>query len=102
MSRLFASSGQGFGASASASSDCFPPLKLRAGSLARILSFLPLSFTAFIILLLPSYALAVRSPTRDQTHTLCAGRRSLNHWATREVLLSYRLSCEAGLSDGSV
>ena len=26
------------------------------------------------------------SPTRSQTHTPCIGRRSLNHWATREVL----------------
>ena len=24
-------------------------------------------------------------PTRDQTHTLCIGRRSLNHWTTWEV-----------------
>ena len=27
----------------------------------------------------------VSSPTRDQTHTPCIGRRSLNHWAAREV-----------------
>ena len=25
------------------------------------------------------------SPTRDQTHTPCIGRRSLNHWTAREV-----------------
>ena len=25
------------------------------------------------------------SPTRDQTHTSCTGRQSLNHWTTREV-----------------
>ena len=25
------------------------------------------------------------SPSRDQTHTPCAGRWSLNHWTTREV-----------------
>ena len=25
------------------------------------------------------------SPTRDRTHTPCIGRRSLNHWAAREV-----------------
>ena len=24
-------------------------------------------------------------PTRDQTHTPCIGRQSLNHWTTREV-----------------
>ena len=24
-------------------------------------------------------------PTRDQTHTLCIGGQSLNHWTTREV-----------------
>ena len=27
----------------------------------------------------------LRSPIRDQTHTLCIGRWSLNHWTTREV-----------------
>ena len=26
------------------------------------------------------------SQTRDQTHTPCIGRQSLNHWTTREVL----------------
>ena len=26
------------------------------------------------------------SPTRDGTRVPCIGRRSLNHWATREVL----------------
>ena len=25
------------------------------------------------------------SPTRDQTHTPCIGRQSLNHWSAREV-----------------
>ena len=100
VSRLFASGGQSAGASASASLDRSPPLKLRAGSLAHTRSLLPLSFTEFIMLLLPFYVLVVRSPTRDRTHTLCAGRRSLNHWATSEVLLPHRLSCEADLSQG--
>ena len=27
------------------------------------------------------------SPTRDQTHTSCIGRQSLNHWTAREVHL---------------
>ena len=27
----------------------------------------------------------VSSPTRDQTHSLCTGRQSLNHWATEEA-----------------
>ena len=26
------------------------------------------------------------SPTRDQTHIPCIGRRILNHWTTRELL----------------
>ena len=25
------------------------------------------------------------SPTWDRTHTLCLGKRSLNHWTSREV-----------------
>ena len=78
MSQFFTSGGQSIGASASASSDCFPPLKLRASSLPHIHSFFPLSFTEFIILLLPFSALVVwsrgmwdlRSPTRDQTSGL--------------------------------
>ena len=27
----------------------------------------------------------ISSPTRDQTHTPCIGRQSLNHWTAREV-----------------
>ena len=32
------------------------------------------------------------SPTMDQTCALCVGRRSLNHWTTREVLEGNKLS----------
>ena len=28
-------------------------------------------------------------PTRDHAHTPCIGRRSLNHWTTRDVLLPF-------------
>ena len=31
----------------------------------------------------------LNSPTRDQTHTPCIGRQSLNHWTTREVPFFY-------------
>ena len=34
------------------------------------------------------------SPTKDQTCTPCIGRRSLNHWITREVplcIISYNI-----------
>ena len=27
----------------------------------------------------------LRSPTRDQTHTHCIGKRNINHWTAREV-----------------
>ena len=27
----------------------------------------------------------LRSSTRDQTHTPCTGKESLNHWAVKEV-----------------
>ena len=33
------------------------------------------------------------SPTIDQTHTLCVGKQSLNHWTSREIpLLTYLVS----------
>ena len=50
-------------------------------------------FIELVILLLLFYALVfwlrgtwdLSSPTRDGTRTACIGRRSLNHWTTREV-----------------
>ena len=33
----------------------------------------------------------LNSPTGDQTHTPCNGRQNLNHWTTREVLVSLLL-----------
>ena len=33
------------------------------------------------------------SLTRDQTHTLCIGRQSLNHWTSREVPAFVFISC---------
>ena len=50
-------------------------------------------FIGFVKILLLFYILVswprgmwdFSSPTRDQTHTPCIGRRSLNHWTPREV-----------------
>ena len=50
-------------------------------------------FSEFVTILLLFYALFfwlwgmwdLSSLTRDQTHTLCVGRWSLNHWTDREV-----------------
>ena len=50
-------------------------------------------FIEFVTILLLFYVLVfwpggmwdLSSPTRDRTHTPCMGRRSLNHWTTREV-----------------
>ena len=50
-------------------------------------------FIEFVIILLLLYALVFRlwgnwnlsSPTRDWIYAPCIGRRSLNHWTTREV-----------------
>ena len=50
-------------------------------------------FIEFVTILLLFYVLDfwlwdmwdLSSPTRDQIHTPCIGRRSLNHWITREV-----------------
>ena len=51
------------------------------------------SFIEFVTILLLLYILVfwlwymwdLSSPTRDQTHTPCIGRRSLNHWTIREI-----------------
>ena len=50
-------------------------------------------FIEFVTILLLFYVLVfwlggmwdLSSPTRDQTRTPCIGRRSLNHWTTKEV-----------------
>ena len=50
-------------------------------------------FIEFVTILLLFYVLVFWLPamwdlsslTRDQTHALCIGRRSLNHWTSREV-----------------
>ena len=50
-------------------------------------------FIEFVTVLLLFYVLVfwlqgmwdLSSLTRDQTHTPCIGRRSLNHWTIREV-----------------
>ena len=50
-------------------------------------------FIEFVTILLLFYVLVfwprgmwdLSSPTRDQTHTPCIGRRSLNNWTTREI-----------------
>ena len=50
-------------------------------------------FIEFVIILLLLYVLDfwpggtwdLSSSTKDQTHTLCIGRRSINHWSTMEV-----------------
>ena len=52
-------------------------------------------FIEFVTILLLFYVLVFwppgmwdfTSPTRNQTHTLCIGRQSLKHWATREVCI---------------
>ena len=61
-------------------------------------------FIEFVTILLLFYVLVfwlrgtwdLSSLTRDQTHTRCIGRRSLNHWSAREVSLcifKYRECC---------
>ena len=50
-------------------------------------------FIKFVTILLLFYVLVfwpqgmwnLNSPTRDQTHTPCVGRRNLNHWTAQDV-----------------
>ena len=58
---------------------CGPFLKSLLNLLQYWFSFMFWFFDPKACGILPS------SPTRDQTHTLCIGRWSLNHWTVREV-----------------
>ena len=57
-------------------------------------------FIEFVTVLLLFYVLGVwsqgmwglSSPTRDQAHTSCIGRQSLNHWTARDVPINCFLS----------
>ena len=57
-------------------------------------------FIGFVTILLLFYVLVfwpqgtrdLSSPTRDQTHTPCTGRWSLNHWTAKESLYSILVS----------
>ena len=55
-------------------------------------------FIEFVTILLLFYVLVfwsqgmwdLSSPIKDRTHTPCIGRRSLNHWTTREVPVNFK------------
>ena len=42
-------------------------------------------FLSYVIVSWPGDRCDLSSPTRDWTHTHCIGRRSLNHWTTKEA-----------------
>ena len=46
----------------------------------------PISQVLFVCLLLFGHIACGTFPTRDGTHVPCAGRRTLNHWTSREAL----------------
>ena len=53
----------------------------------------------FILVFWPWGICDLGSPTRDQTHTPCIGRQSLNHWTTREVPLGSLLQTPQSLGE---
>ena len=50
-----------------------------------LLNLFQYCFLFYVLVFWPWGMWDLSSPTTDQTHTPCIGRRSLNHWFTREV-----------------
>ena len=49
------------------------------------IEFVTLLLLFYVWVFWPGGMLDLSSPTKDQTHTTCIGRWSLNHWTTKEV-----------------
>ena len=50
-----------------------------------LVEFVTILLLFYVLVFWPQAMWDLSSPTRDRTHTLCIGRRSLNHWTAREV-----------------
>ena len=50
-----------------------------------IIEFVTILLLFYVLVFWPWGMWDLSSPTRDQTHTPCIGKRSLNHWTAREV-----------------
>ena len=50
-----------------------------------LIEFVTILLLLYVLVFWPHGMWGLSSQTRDQIHTPCIGRQSLNHWITREV-----------------